>query len=124
MSRLAAVPLLLAVMLATACTGEPGSTGPMGPAGQIGPPGPPANRMETTGQYDSSGTTKLNLPFSAVQDGTYPVVSCYTSPNPFTWITVSGTDCILNTDNQAANTPPYVWMAGSPGWFYYIVALW
>ena len=124
MSRLAAVPLLLAVMLATACTGEAGPTGPVGPAGQSGPPGPAANRIETTGQFDGSGTTRLNLPPSAVQDGTYPVISCYISPNPFAWITVSGQDCILNTANRASQSPPYVWMAGNPRWFYYIVALW
>ena len=124
MSRLAAVPLLLAVMLATACTGETGAVGPMGPAGEMGLPGPAANRVEKTGQFDDSGTTRLDLPRAAVQDGTYPVISCYISPNPFAWITVSGQDCILHTANRASQSPPYVWMAGSTGWFYYIVALW
>ncbi len=127
MSRLAAVPLLLAVMLATACTGPTGLTGTagqMGPRGETGPSGNAASRRETTGQFDDSGTTRLDLPRAAVQDGTYPVISCYISPNPFAWITVSGQDCILHTANRASQSPPYVWMAGSTGWFYYIVALW
>ncbi len=123
MSRL----LILLLLLATACegpTGLTGNAGLRGPRGETGPSGNAASRVEKTGQFDESGTTRLDLPRVAVQDGTYPVVSCYISPNPYAWITVSGPDCILNTANRASGSPPYVWMSGSPGWFYYIVALW
>ena len=118
---------MLFVLLETACTGPNGLTGlngQRGPEGPAGPSGNAASRVETTGQFDESGTARLILPHSAVQHGTYPVTSCYISPNPFAWITVSGPDCVLHTSNRASQSSPYVWMAGNTGWFYYIVALW
>jgi hypothetical protein len=126
-----AVFLLAAI---AACKGADGPTGPQGPPGVQGPPGPqgPAgavNRADASGTFGSSGAFTGLLPASATANGRIPAISCYISSDARTWLAVaqvppssSGTFCGLSGIGTAS--PGITIVNGTPGWFFYLIAVW
>lgn len=114
--------------------GPQGATGPMGPAGPQGPPGPvgatgAVNRADATGIFGSSGSFTGLLPASAVSGGTLPSIACYVSSDGITWLAVaqvppssSGTFCGLT--GIGSGSPGITIVQGTPGWRYYLIAVW
>lgn len=116
------------------CKGADGATGPQGPQGVQGPPGPqgPAgavNRADASGTFGSSGSFTGLLPVSATANGRVPAISCYISSDARTWLAVaqvppssSGTFCGLSGIGTAS--PGITIVNGTPGWFFYLIAVW
>jgi hypothetical protein len=116
------------------CKGADGATGPQGPQGIQGPPGPqgPAgavNRADASGTFGSSGSFTGLLPASATANGRVPAISCYVSNDARTWLAVaqvppnsSGTFCGLSGIGTAS--PGITIVNGTPGWFFYLIAVW
>jgi hypothetical protein len=140
--------LALAVAL-SACKGADGSTGPVGPVGSAGPqgpsgaqgpqgiPGPPGpvgpagalNRGDLTGVIGSTGAVTASLPASAVAGGRVPVIACYIGQTTETWLAVAqvpptsnGAFCGLT--GIGTSTPGITLVNVTPGWNYYIIAVW
>ena len=137
MSRLVRACSLALLVTAMACKGADGATGPQGPQGPAGPqglPGPagPAgavNRADGTGVFGSSGAVTLTLPSGATAGGRVPAIACYISNTGQTWLavaqipaTASGTYCGLT--GIGTSTPSITFVNGTPGWFYYAIAVW
>jgi hypothetical protein len=129
---------VLACKGADGAVGPAGAQGPIGPAGPQGIQGPPgpagpsgggANRADFTGTIGSSGSISINLPSAAVANGSVPVVACYISDVGQTWLAVA--------QLPATTTWPYCGIVGigtttprvnminiTPGYRYYIIAVW
>lgn len=124
----------LALIALIACKGADGATGPQGPAGPAGPPGPqgPAgavNRADASGVFGSSGSFTGLLPASATAGGRVPAISCYISSDARTWLAVAqvpsssfATYCGLTGIGTAS--PGITIINGTPGWYYYLIAVW
>lgn len=116
---------------ADGATGPPGATGPQGPQGPPGPQGASGalNRADLTGTFGASGSITGLLPPSATANGRVPVIACYISSDRITWLAVAQTDeaggstfCGLTGIGTA--TPGITMIQGTPGWFYYLIAVW
>jgi hypothetical protein len=111
-------------------TGPMGPTGPQGPAGPPGPQGAPGavNRYEISGTFGSSGSFTGLLPASATAGGRLPAIACYISSGTTTWLAVaqvpsssSGTYCGLT--GIGTSSPGVTILNGTPGWNYYLIAV-
>lgn len=116
--------------------GPAGPTGPMGPQGPTGPAGPPGpqgapgavNRYEISGTFGSSGSFTGLLPAAATVGGRLPAIACYINNGTSAWLavaqipsTTSGTYCGLTGIGTA--TPGVTIINGTPGWNYYLIAV-
>jgi hypothetical protein len=125
---------VLALVALAACKGADGATGPQGAQGPAGPPGPqgPAgslNRADASGVFGGSGSFVGLLPASATANGHVPAISCYISNDGRTWLAVAQTPasqfapyCGLTGIGTAS--PGITIINGTPGWFYYLIAVW
>jgi hypothetical protein len=125
---------VLALAVLSACKGADGTTGPQGAQGPAGPPGPqgPAgslNRADASGVFGASGSFTGLLPASATANGRVPAISCYVSSDARTWLAVAQvpasqfeTYCGLTGIGTAS--PGITIINGTPGWFYYLIAVW
>jgi hypothetical protein len=125
---------LLALLALAACKGAEGATGPQGPAGVAGPPGPQGptgslNRADASGVFGGGGAFTGLLPASATASGRVPAISCYISSDAHTWLAVAqvpsssfGTYCGLT--GIGTSSPGITIINGTPGWFYYLIAVW
>lgn len=125
--------LLLAALL-VGCKGSDGATGPAGPAGPVGAVGPAGaaattNRAELSGVIPANGTVNAGLPAAAVAGSKLPVIGCWVSDVGATWLqvadtpgSVSETYCGLNGIGTAS--PAITLVNGTPGWRFYLVAMW
>lgn len=111
--------------------GLQGTQGPQGPAGPPGPVGPAGavNRGDLTGVVGSSGSVTAVLPASAVANGRVPVIACYIGSTTQTWLAVAqvpptsnGAFCGLT--GIGTSTPGITLVNATPGWNYYIIAVW
>ncbi|HUS11682.1 MAG TPA: hypothetical protein VMZ30_14545 [Pyrinomonadaceae bacterium] len=111
--------------------GPTGATGPQGPQGPPGPAGPAGavNRADLTGTFGASGSITGVLPSGATAGGRVPAIACYVSSNAQTWLAVAHTPssstapyCGLTGIGTA--TPGITLINGTPGWFYYLIAVW
>ena len=126
--------VLLALAATIGCKGADGATGPQGPVGPQGPPGPQGaagavNRADATGTFGSSGSFTGLLPASATANGRIPAISCYISSDGRTWLAVAqvpsssfGSYCGLT--GIGTTSPGITILNGTPGWFYYLIAVW
>ena len=108
--------------------GPTGATGPQGPPGPVGPPGA-ANRADLTGLIGASGGVTGTLPAVSVAGGTVPAIACYISSNGTTWLAVAHTPsssslafCGLTGIGTAS--PGITLINVTPGWRYYLIAVW
>jgi Collagen triple helix repeat (20 copies) len=114
--------------------GPAGPTGPMGPAGPAGPPGPVGppgslNRADATGVFGSSGAFTGLLPAGATAGGSLPAVACYISDTGMTWLAVAQVPDSPNAPycgltGIGSTTPALTIINGTPGWQYYLIAVW
>lgn len=112
--------------------GPAGPQGPMGPAGPEGPPGPqgPAgasNSAAVSGTFDSSGSFTGILPSGAVAGGQLPAIACYVSNNGTTWLAVAQTNssgAFCGLTGIGTSSPGITIIDGTPGWFFYLIAVW
>lgn len=134
--RIAATAIMLAALALVGCGGADGATGPMGPPGPQGPQGPPGpagasgavNRFVLEGQFGSSGTVVGGLPAAAVTNGGLPAIACYVSSDRRTWLQVaqtpsSSTMPYCGLTGIGTSTPGITLVNGTPGWYYYLVAV-
>lgn len=125
---------IAALVALAACKGAEGATGPQGPVGPVGPPGPQGapgsvNRADASGTFGASGSFTGLLPASATANGRVPAISCYISSDARTWLAVAqvpansfGTFCGLS--GIGTSSPGITIVNGTPGWFYYLIAVW
>ena len=118
----------------TGSQGPTGAQGPQGPQGPAGPPGPigPAgalNRGDLTGVIGPNGGVTASLPASAVAGGRVPVIACYIGSTTQTWLAVAqipptsdGPFCGLT--GIGTSSPGITLINVTPGWNYYIIAVW
>lgn len=116
--------------------GPAGPAGPMGPAGPQGPPGPVgpgggsgSSRADVTGTFGSSGSFTGLLPTAAVSGGTLPNIACYVSSNGQTWLAVAqiplvSSDTYCGITGIGTGSPGITILNGTPGWRYYLIAVW
>lgn len=111
--------------------GPMGPQGPQGPQGPTGPQGPPGstNYYYVTGTFSSSGSFTGLLPTGAVSGGRLPAIACYVSDTGQTWLSVSyvpassgATFCGLT--GIGTGSPGITIINGTPGWKYYLIAVW
>lgn len=121
--------VLLAV--ATACAGAEGPMGPPGPAGPQGPVGPAGSvgRANLTGTIGSSGGVTALLPADAVRNNSVPVIACFISNDRQTWLAIAQTPATSGSPfcgltGIGTSAPGITMINVSPGWFYYIIAVW
>ena len=131
--------ILASMALVAGCKGADGAVGPTGPQGPTGPTGPTGpvgpqgaagatNRFTLSGTFNSSGSATGILPAVAVANGGLPAVGCYISSTGVTWLAVAqvpststGTYCGFTGIGSAS--PGLTIINGTPGWFYYLVAV-
>jgi hypothetical protein len=126
--------MMFALTAAIACKGADGATGPQGPVGPQGPPGPQGvagalNRADATGVFGSSGSFTGLLPASATANGHVPVISCYISSDARTWLAVaqipaSSVAPYCGLTGIGTASPGITLINGTPGWAYYVIAVW
>jgi collagen triple helix repeat protein len=114
--------------------GVTGPTGPVGPQGPIGPPGPVGppgaiNRGDLTGVIPASGGASGGLPTAAVANGHVPVIACYISSDQKTWLAVAQTPSVntvpfCGLTGIGSATPAITIVNVTPGWFFYMIAVW
>ena len=113
--------------------GPVGLTGPIGPNGPIGPPGPvgptgATQRFDLTGTIGSSGGVTGTLPAAAVAGSHLPTISCYTSSDGVTWLSIadftsSTTLPWCELTGIGTTTPGITISNGIPGYFFYMIAV-
>jgi hypothetical protein len=86
------------------------------------------NRYEISGTFGSSGSFTGLLPAAATAGGRLPAIACYISTGTTTWLSVaqvpatsSGTYCGLT--GVGSSTPGVTILNGTPGWNYYLIAV-
>jgi hypothetical protein len=85
--------------------------------------------MDVTGTIDSTRTVTLPLPQAAFPNGKLPFIACYVSVNRQTWISVaqlplSPDDVYCGLTGVGTSTPAITLVNGTPGNYYYILAIW
>jgi hypothetical protein len=131
---------MLLFTIALACKGADGATGPGGPpgpqgpqgaTGPSGPVGPPGalNRADLTGVIPASGGGSAGLPAAAVANGRVPVIACYISSDQKTWLAVAQTPSVntipfCGLTGIGTTTPAITIVNVTPGWFFYMIAVW
>jgi hypothetical protein len=126
--------MLLSLILLAACEGPLGPAGPTGPQGPQGPPGPAGppgalNRADATGLFGPSGTFSGLLPAGATAGGSVPAIACYISNDGRTWLAVAqipsaSGDPYCGLTGIGTTTPAITIINGTPGWHYYLIAVW
>ena len=104
-----------------------GPQGPIGPPGPAGPPGATL-RFDGTGIIGASGSFTGILPADATADGRLPSIACYISSTGTTWLAVAqvpsstaGAYCGLT--GIGTSTPGITILNVTPGWRYYLIAV-
>jgi hypothetical protein len=84
--------------------------------------------MVSTGIFGSSGGATAIFPAAAVAGGSVPAIACYISNDGKTWLAVAytpassfSTYCGLTGIGTAS--PGITIINGTPGWFYYLIAV-
>lgn len=126
--------VLASLLLVGGCEGPAGPMGPAGPSGPQGPPGPAGppgavNHVFATGQFGGSGSFTGLLPAAAVAGGSLPAIACYISSDRQTWLAVAHTPSepgvpFCGLTGIGTSTPGITIINGTPGWWYYLIAVW
>ncbi|HET8778005.1 MAG TPA: hypothetical protein VFN76_10130 [Candidatus Limnocylindria bacterium] len=77
----------------------------------------------------SSGGVVGILPAESVANGHVPVIACYVSDDGETWLAVAQTPSsstlpFCGLARIGTTTPSVVLTRATPGWFYYLIAVW
>ena len=117
------VPLLVAL---AACEGPVGPEGPQGPPGSIGPIGPPGPaggsvRLTADGVIAADGTAAAEFPPGIGSLADLPSLTCYVSETGAVWLPVTDIQCGL-VETPEGNLA-IVLVDGTPGWFFFFVAV-
>ncbi len=116
------VPLLIAL---AACEGPTGPEGAQGPTGDVGPEGPEgplgAVRLTGTGMIGEDGTVEAEFPVGVGSLENLPSLTCYQSETGAVWVPVTEILCTL-VETPEGNLA-IVLVNGTPGWFFFFVAV-
>ena len=87
------------------------------------------NRADLTGAIPASGGSSAGLPAAAVANGRVPVIACYISSDQKTWLAVAQTPSVSTAPfcgltGIGTTTPAITIINVTPGWFFYMIAVW
>ena len=103
--------------------GPEGARGPVGGIGPIGPPGPPSGsvRLTADGVIGPDGTAAAAFPAGVGSLQDLPTLTCYVSETGAVWFPVTDLQCGLV--ETAEGVLAIVLVDGTPGWFFFFVAV-